>query len=82
MKVRHRTIRLEARLLRLAVYPIYAFFREDGEVERIRLSDASTRTGQDAIMAYPQLPRSVPLKAYLDFDPDITAQPPTVEQMP
>jgi len=39
------------------------------------MNDGSRRTGQDAIMTYCQLPRSVPLKAYVGFDPDIMWKP-------
>jgi hypothetical protein len=70
MKLQHRIARLEARHLPPAVYPIYALLGKDGEVERIRLSDGSTLTGQDAIVTYRQLPRSAPLKVYAGFDPD------------
>jgi hypothetical protein len=71
MRLRHRIGRLESKTLPPAVYPIYAVFGEDGKVERIRLSDGSTLTGQDAIMTYRTLPRSAPLKVYVGFDPDV-----------
>jgi hypothetical protein len=42
------------------------------------MNDGSTRTGQDAIMTCRRLPRSVPLKAYVGFDPENTFRPPPV----
>jgi hypothetical protein len=75
MRLRHRISSLEVRHRTLAAYPIYAVFSKGGGVERIRLSDGSTRTGQDAIVTCRQLPRSVPLKVYVGFDPDIMWKP-------
>jgi hypothetical protein len=74
MKLRCRIGRLEARHRPLAVYPTYALFSEDGEVERVCLSDGSRLTGQEAIETYRRLPRSIPLKVYVGFDPDIVMQ--------
>jgi hypothetical protein len=74
MNLRCRIGRLEARHRPSVVYPICALFSEDGEVMRFYLSDGSRLTGQEAIEMYRQLPRSVPLKAYIGFDPDIMLQ--------
>jgi hypothetical protein len=71
MGMRRRISRLEVRRLPPPVNPIYAVFGEDGRVERIRMNDGSTRTGQDSILTCRQLPRSVPLKAYVGFDPEV-----------
>jgi len=76
MGVRHRIIRLEGRHRPLAAYPSYALFSADREVVRICLSDGSRLTGRDAITALHKMPRSVPLKVYVGFDPDILLQPP------
>jgi hypothetical protein len=77
MKLRCRICRLEARHRPSSIYPIYALFSEEHEVVRICLSDGSRLTGKDAITAYRQVPRSVPLKVYVGLDPDILLQPPT-----
>jgi hypothetical protein len=71
MGMRNRLIRLEGRHRPLAAYPSYALFSADREEVRICFSDGSRLTGQDAITAYRQLPRSIPLKVYVDLDPDI-----------
>jgi hypothetical protein len=76
MKMRHRIVRLEDRHRPLAAHPSYALLSEDCEVVRICLSDGSRLTGKDAITAYRQVPRSVPLKVYVGLDPDILLQPP------
>jgi hypothetical protein len=76
MGMRHRIIRLEGRHCPTAIYPRYVLFSSDREVVRICLSDGSSLTDQDAITALHQLPRSIPLKVYVGFDPDILLQPP------
>jgi hypothetical protein len=77
MGLRRRVNCLEVRRLPFAAYPIYAVFGVDGRVEPIRLNEGSTRTGQDAILTYRKLPRSVPLKAYVrGFDPEVAWKPP------
>jgi hypothetical protein len=75
MRLKHRISRLEVRHRPPAVYPVYAVFAEGGGVHCVCMSDGSRLAGQDAMLAYRQLPRSIPLKAYVGFDPDICHTP-------
>jgi hypothetical protein len=72
--LRRRIGRLELVRQPLAVYPVYTVVSDDGEVQQLRMSDGTRFTGQDAAEKYREL-SAFPMKAYLDFDPEMTWNP-------